>query len=427
MARTALTAITIRKLKPPTSRTTRRERYDGLVPGLGIRVTYDGFKSWIFLYTSPTKRKRRRYTIGPVLNAPNEIEDMRAKASELRKKVRAGIDPADEEQARRAQTIGKTGVDIAAVFEHYGKRHLADKRTGTVIRQIINRELVSHWKSRPIAAITSKDIRERIDALIDADAPQAGRRLLAILRHFFSWAVRQETYGLERSPCEQIRAKDMLGEKPIRTRILTDLELRALWHASGNMGYPFAPLLRLLVLTGLRRNEVAQAPWSEFDLDKALWLIPPERMKAEAAHTVPLTAEMLAIIASLPRTGKFLFASGRRGDKPVSGFSNMKERLDSLMQAELNRIAGERGEVELEAWAVHDIRRTMRTHLSALPVTDLVRELVIGHTKPGLHKIYDQWAYLAEKRHALELWQKRLQGIVDPPPPSADNVVALRA
>jgi len=394
------------------------------VPGLGIRITHDGFKSWIFLYVSPTRRKRRRYTIGPWLNLPNELETMRTKVLELRQKVRAGIDPADEEQAARAQAIAhkRAAVDIAAVVEHYDKRHLAGKRTGRAIRQIIDRELVPHWRSRPIATIARADIRERIEVLIDAGAPEAARRLLGIVRHLFNWTVRQETYGLERSPCERIRTTDMLGEKPIRTRILSDVELCALWHASGKMGYPFAALTRMLMLTGLRRNEVAQAPWSEFDLGKALWLIPCERMKAEAAHAVPLTAEMLAIIEALPRTGKFLFASGLRGDKPVSGFSTMKYRLDALMRAELNKIAG--SDVELEGWTLHDIRRTMRTHLSALPIADLVRELVIGHTKPGLHKIYDQHAYLDEKRQALELWQKRLQSIVDPPPA---NVVVLRA
>ena len=79
--------------------------------------------------------------------------------------------------------------------------------------------------------------------------------------------------------------------------------------------------------------------------------------------------------------------------------------------------------VTLKPYVLHDIRRTMRTHLSALPVPDLVRELVIGHTKPGLHKVYDQHAYLDEKRHALELWAKRLRTIVEPTP---DNVVTLR-
>jgi integrase len=169
--------------------------------------------------------------------------------------------------------------------------------------------------------------------------------------------------------------------------------------------------VRLLILTGLRRNEVARAQWSEFDFDKALWTIPPERMKSDAAHVVPLTTEMLAIIQSLPRQGLFLFRSGRDASRPASGFSAMKNRLD-------DRLDG------VEEWNLHDLRRTMRTHLSSLPIPELVRELVIAHTKPGLHRVYDQHAYLDEKRKALELWAARLRTILNP---SADNVVALRA
>jgi integrase len=176
------------------------------------------------------------------------------------------------------------------------------------------------------------------------------------------------------------------------------------------MGYPFGPMVRLLILTGLRRNEVAHARWSEFDLENAIWTIPAERMKSDAAHAVPLTSEMLAILQTLPRRGDHLFVSGRRSDRPISGFSAMKARLDELMG-------------EIDPWTLHDIRRTMRTHLSSLPIPELVRELVIAHTKPGLHKVYDQHAYLDEKRDALEQWAKRLRGIIDPP---TGNVVALR-
>ncbi len=140
------------------------------------------------------------------------------------------------------------------------------------------------------------------------------------------------------------------------------------------------------------------------------------RAKADAAHVVPLAPAAVAILKSLPRfEGDFLFTSGD-GRKPVSGYSKMKRRLDALMLAEL--------QTAFEPFTLHDIRRTMRTHLSALPVTDLVRELCIAHTKPGLHKIYDQHSYLDEKCRAFELWAARLQGIITPP---VENVVALRA
>ena len=208
----------------------------------------------------------------------------------------------------------------------------------------------------------------------------------------------------------------LIGPKEPRTRILKDVELWALWEAAERMGYPFGSLVQVLMLTGQRRSEVAEARWSEFDLDRKLWSIPAARMKADAVHVVPLTPDVIAILEKLPQfnKGDYLFST-TLGARPVSGFSKTKQRLDKAMLTELG---------DLEPWVIHDIRRTMRTGLSALPVHDLVRELVIGHTKPGLHKVYDQHAYIDEKRHALDLWAARLRDIVQPAP---TNVVKLGA
>jgi integrase len=188
-------------------------------------------------------------------------------------------------------------------------------------------------------------------------------------------------------------------------------------------------MFRLLALTGQRKSEVGEASWPEFDLHKALWVIPAERMKADAPHVVPLTDEAIEILKGLPKfeQGQFLFST-TFGKIPVSGFSKAKNRMDGLMREALRAVAMERGEdagkVKLENWRLHDVRRTVRTQLSSLPVTDLVRELVIAHAKPGLHRVYDQYAYLDEKRRALELWAQRLWNIVEPT--TGRNVVILR-
>ncbi len=217
-----------------------------------------------------------------------------------------------------------------------------------------------------------------------------------------------------------------IGKRAARIRTLTDEELRLLWRAAGRFEYPFGPMYRLLLLTGLRRNEVSDAHWRELDLEQKIWVIPGERVKGGHAHVIPLTEQMLALLDTLPRHPDGFLFSTTRGSRPVSGFSKVKARLDQRMgrtQRALARMEGRRYEV-IRPWRNHDIRRTVRTRLSALPVTDLVRELVIGHAKPGLHKIYDQYVYLDEKRDALELWGRRLKSIVEPP---QSNIAALRA
>jgi integrase len=220
---------------------------------------------------------------------------------------------------------------------------------------------------------------------------------------------------------------DLLGKKPKRQRILNEHELRALWRASERTGYPFGPMIQTLMLTALRLREVAEANWPEFDLAAGQWIISDQRMKGGVAFVVPLTTEMVALLDSLPRFvggGDFLFTAG--GKKAVSGFSSMKRRLDGLMLDELRKIAEQRGDdpakIKLEPWRLHDIRRSVRSGLSRLKVTEEAREAVLSHVRPGIKGTYDVHDYFDEKKEALQMWGARLRSIIDPP---AGNVVAL--
>jgi integrase len=181
------------------------------------------------------------------------------------------------------------------------------------------------------------------------------------------------------------------------------------------VGYPYGPLFKLLILTGQRKSEVAEAQWSEIDSTKKIWTIPAGRMKARAAHVLPLSDDAMEVLRSLPRFdgGDYLF-SVQFGKRPVAAFSAAKARFDAEM---LKVIREAEPKAKLAGFVIHDIRRTVRTGLSAIPnISDLVRELVIAHTKPGLHKVYDQYAYFDEKRFALDAWAARLRSIVEPPP-----------
>jgi integrase len=155
--------------------------------------------------------------------------------------------------------------------------------------------------------------------------------------------------------------------------------------------------------------------WSEVDLEKALWVIPPERMKGGAAHEVPLASAAVELLKSLPRWqgGDFVFSSSS-GQSPIRGFSKLKRRIDAALG---DKVA---------SWRFHDLRRTMRTGLGGLPIPSNVAELCIGHVQIGMHKIYDRHSYREEKRRAFELWAARLAEIVEPDR-EPGNVVPLRA
>jgi integrase len=434
-----LTALAVTKLKPPISRTTRVESYCASVRGFGVRVTHEGSKSWIFVYTSPTKRKRRRYTIGNVdLKNPDgqfslDLEQARSRANDLRRMVREGRDPADERETAKTAVITAAqeaeALTFRAVVERYNTRALSKLKRGWEQKQIIERELVPYWGERAIGAITAIDVQERVEALIDAEKPGAARALFDATRRIFNWAASRPAYRLEQSPVAKLRPTTLIGKREPRRRVLDDDEIRALWRSTDRLGYPFGPLLRVLMLSALRLREASDARWSEVDLEAKLWIIDAARMKGGVAHAVPLTPEFEAVFHDLPRFGgddDFVFTS--RAGRSVTGFGSAKERVDRLMLEELRAIATARGKdpakVKLAAWRFHDIRRTVRTRLSRLKIPEEAREAVLAHVRPGIKKTYDVHDYLDEKREALTQWSSSLRAIVEPPPA---NVVALRA
>ena len=394
---------------------TRYEIMDAIVPGFGIRVTEKGAKTFVLIARYPGSENPVRRAIAEY--GELTLERARAMARDWLDLIRKGVDPREDQERLRLAEQRKRENTFAAVAEDFIRGKLPSERKGREVERDIRREFIPVWGGRPITEITALDVRAVIKAAKDRGASYQAHNLLTTARRLFNWAIDQRVYGLESSPCDRLRPKALIGEKKARHRILSPAELRAFWKATESMGYPYGPLLRLLCLTGQRKSEVAEARWSEFDLGQKLWAIPPERMKADAAHIVPLTPQVVEILQSLPRfdRGDHLFST-TFGIKAPNGFSKAKQILDRKMAKELG--------APVEPFVIHDVRRTMRTGLSALPIPDLVRELVIAHTKPGLHRVYDQHAYIDEKRHALELWAARLRTTINPPPA---NVVDLRA
>ncbi len=421
MTKRTLTDRGIKASKPPKAG--RYEVMDSVVPGFGIRVTDRGAKSFILVARYPGSDNPTRRALGSY--GAISLEAARAKARQWIELITKGIDPAVEEERQRAATLRARANTFAAVAEDFIAEKLPSERCRADAERDIRRELLPRWGHLPVAQISPQHVRDLIKA-VKTRPPRRGyprtgnlymaRNVLALCRRLFSWAIDRGEYGLEHNPCERLKPKVLVGEKKPRSRVLNHAELRALWWASLATPYPYGPMYRLLALTGARRNEVSEARWSEIDLDGKLWTIPPARMKADAAHLIPLSDDAIGLLESLPRFdgGDFVFSSGR-GVRPVSGYSVAKAELDRRIKAELGG--------KLEPFVTHDIRRTVRTGLSAIPdISDLVRELVIGHTKPDLHKIYDQYAYLDDKRLALDAWAARLRGIVGD---MRNNVVAL--
>ena len=291
--------------------------------------------------------------------------------------IRKGVDPGRHEDDRRAVEQERRENTFGAVAEDFIKRHLAGQRRAEPSEREIRAELISRWKDKPVGDITRRDVVAMVDTLLDRGAKRQAHNILGHARTIFNWAINRGVYGLEQSPCDRLRPSALIGEKATRQRVLTDAEIGAIWRATEGLGYPYGPLCRLLMLTGQRKAEVAEARWSEFDPDKKVWTIPPERFKSGSSHLVPLSGDSVALLNELPRFagGDYLFST-RAGRNPVNGFSKAKARLDGLLAEEMPSPP--------EPWVLHDIRRTVRTRLSALRVPEPVAEMVIGHARKGL-------------------------------------------
>lgn len=378
---------------------------------------------------------------------PRTLLGAREKARKWLGLLQQGIDPGVEEKERKAKEVERQAETFGIAVEQYLKRVVVgadvDKplmRTGNAIARNLRAEFVQDrmgedgtkrkgLSTRPLSGITKRDIMTVIDDAVDRGSPSMAHTLLANVRMFFNWAIDSGKYGIDASPCDRIKPKAVIGKKPKRKRVLTDQEIVAAWDAAERIGYPYGMFYKMLFLTGLRRNEVADMPYSELDLKGAMWTIPKERMKKENDHHVPLTPTAVSILEALPtfKDGQFYFTT-TKGEKPINGFSKAKKIFDREVLASLKRKALEDGRnpelVQIQPFVNHDIRRTVRTRLSSLGVSKVVAELIIAHTQKDLDAVYDQWAFIEERRHALNLWTEKLRSIVEPPP---ENVIPLRA
>jgi integrase len=416
--KTLITDRTLRGLKPaPASK--RTVIWDTAVPGLCVRVTDKGAASFNVMRRVKGDAVPIRRMLGIAWTVPfpagqplpyplaTAREDARAMVLDMAH----GIDPKEKEAGRKRDQAAKRANSFAAVAGEFIAKHVRKLRSAHDVESAIRRELIAKWGERPITEISRRDVVELVEAIADSGRPYAAHRIFAYASKLFAWAMARHLYGIETSPCGGVKTSEIAGKKEPRQRVLTDAEIKALWLATGGMSYPAAPFVRLLLLTGQRLREVAGMTWAEVDIDAALWTIPPERMKGDAAHEVPLAAASVAILKGLPRwSGPFVF-SNTGGSQPISGFSKLKEKVDSALPG-------------IAPWRFHDLRRTMRTGLGGLPVPSNVAELCIGHAQLGLHKVYDRHGYRDERR-AFEGWAARLLSIVEPGTPG--NVVSIAA
>jgi integrase len=390
----AITVRSVQALRP--SQTIWDAGHREAVRGFGVR-RQRGNPFYVIKYR--VHGRQRFVTIGP--HGPWTPDKARREAKRLLGLVADGKDPQAEKieaRAKAADTIGKVADDYL--------KHAREKLKPRSYVET-ERHLLVNWKPlHPISVfhLRRRQVAQRLTEITAERSSIVAARARAALSAMFNWAIR-EGYDIPGNP---VFGSNRPADAKSRTRVLADSELAAIWRACGDDDY--GRIVKLLMLTAQRRDEVGGIYWAEIDKDKKLWTIPSARTKNHREHIVPLSDPALALVEALPprKDRDQVFGNGKGG---YSGWSKSKEALDE-------RIAEARKK-PLPGWRLHDLRRTASTvmadRLGVLPhIIEAVLNHVSGH-KGGVAGIYNRAPYEREKRETLELWAAHVEAlIVDP-------------
>jgi integrase len=442
MAKT-LTALTVKNHRAGKE---RREIRDGGCPGLYLVVqAVSGHKSWAMRFRRPDGRPAK-LTLGsvyakdkqdktpdpePVIGGHLTLAAARALAAEVNRRRAMGIDVVADRDAdrrrRRSEHETRARSTFAAAARDFVEGHAMKKtrrwkETARLLGLrpmpdglgLIPKGLAERWADRPVAAIDGHDVYDVIEEvrlrgvpglrrLTDGPSESMALSMLSCLSKLFSWLAQHRR--VEKNPAAGVHRP---GASRPRDRVLSDAEIVAFWQATE--GERFSAVLRLLLLTGCRLNEVAGMTRAELSDDGATWHIPGERTKNHRPHVVPLAPPAREILAGVAGEGSLVFTTN--GRSPVSGFAKIKKRLDEHMR--------------VPPWRIHDLRRTAATGMAEIGIAPHIVEAALNHisgAKAGVAGTYNRAAYAPEKKTALERWAAHIEGLVSG---QAATVTSLR-
>ena len=401
--------------------------FDEALKGFGLRVTSGGKRVFIFQYRAGSTVRRT-----PLGEWGTELTTAQARkrAETLRGQVRERRDPVSEHRAKQAATLAeeaearavaaREAYTVEALIAQWTVHHLAArsesyrKRVPAELRRALKK-----WLVAPAAAFERADAVRVLDAVKSGSGPVAANRLRAEARACWTWATKRG--ALTFNPWEAT-PRPLAKETP-RERVLTDFEIGALYEAAGGLTSPWGVLVRMLILTGQRRGEVAGMRWDELDLDGGKWSLPGSRTKNGQAHTVPLTAEAVELLRTVKRRKDAVFVFEGPRKTAFSGFGKLKDDLDEKLAE-----AAAKAKVTVAAWTMHDMRRTLATGLQRLGVRLEVTEAVLNHvsgSRSGIVGVYQRHGWEAEKVAALKGWTAHVLQVATGGSESS-NVVPMR-
>jgi len=370
----------------PTGR--RADYWDTLVPGLVLRVSEQGAKSWSVLYRH--RGRRRRLTLGG-LDALT-LAQARERARKELNAVSDGKDPAQVKQdGRKAETI----ADLADLY--IAKWAKPRKRSWKQDRHLLDKHVLPQWRYRAIVDITRQDVRQLIERVAESGAPVQANRVTSLLSKLFAFALDRDLVPF--SPAARMKKPT---REHARDRVLTDDEIRALWTAWEALPLPLAAFFQLRFLTAQRGGEVTNMRWQDIDLKSCWWTIPATSSKNRLSHRVPLNPSAAAILASLLATADkdAIYALGAYQRVEGAGARGKRQQSEAIAT------------FPVYDFKPHDLRRTAASLMASGGIPRLTISKILNHVERSVTAVYDRHSYDAEKQSALTWWDRRLASIL---------------
>jgi len=367
--------------------------FDDDLAGFGIRLRASGDRvrrTWVAQYRAHGRTRRMR--IGAVEKLA--VDEARKAAKKVLAKVELGQDPQGEKAAARL----KHAHTMRSVVDEFLKAQESKLRPESyrVTKLYLTGPYFKPLHSIVVTEITLADVAARISAIARGNGSVTAGRARSALSTMFKWAMGEGLMGSR--PINPVIGTNKPEDSKPRDRVLSDAELAAIWRACGDDDY--GKILKLLALTGCRREEIGGVRWSEIDLDKATLSLPKERVKNAHAHAVPLSPLALQIVESVPRRMDRDHLFGDRSPVGFTRWAKFKEQLDTRSS--------------VAEWTVHDVRRTVATRMADLGVLPHVIEAALNHRsghRRGVAGVYNRSPYERDVKTALALWADHIQSI----------------
>jgi integrase len=389
--------------------------WDETLSGFGLVVTAAGHKSWAVQYRYRGRSVRKVFKAAlTAKGAGLTLDKARIEARKIIGDVARGLDPVGDRRRQEKEAKKREAIDantLRAVAERFFTD--ASDTGGAKLRTIgqriamFKRDIFPTLGDRPISGLTRREIRDLIEAIERNSGGRSSHQAHGYLKALLNWyATKDDDF------CSPI-VKGMSSFKPskhVRSRVLSDEEIRAIWKGTeprGDRDDSYGALVRFVLLTATRRNEAAQIKWSELEGDD--WIIPARRYKTGIIHLVPLSAAARAILTNLPKFKGCAYVFTSTGHRHINNFSHDQKNLKL--------------KTGTSDWTLHDLRRSARTLMSRAGANVDHAERALGHVMGSIRGTYDHHEYRNERLKVFEALAAQIDLIVNP---LVDNVVPIR-